>query len=415
MRGRGGAGFPTGRKWESVRNAGGPERFVVVNAAEGEPGTFKDRPLLRRNPYQVIEGLLIAAHAISADRTYIGLKASFTAEQDALVRALGEMAEDGILGDTEITVVPGPEEYLFGEETGLLEVIEGEDPLPRNVPPYLYGLFATRPQLGWSAVARDPEHDDDATGSGSNPTLVNNVETLANVPRIIADGVDAFRARGTAESPGTIVCTVSGATRRAGFGEVEMGTPLRWVLDELGGGLPDGHSIKCVLSGISNPVITAAMLDTELSYEAMQAAGTGLGSAGFMVYDDTTDAADLAYAAVKFLHVESCGQCPPCKWGTGEVQSHLRNLLRGRATDLEVEVMAGRLAQVTDASRCYLPREAQLVVASLLEAYPEEFAATPTPRPRAVAMTKIVDIVDGEATFDERQALKRPDWTYRDG
>ncbi|MGZ7032852.1 MAG: hypothetical protein ACXVIJ_12895, partial [Thermoanaerobaculia bacterium] len=192
LRGRGGAGFPTGMKWASVRSQPAARRFAVCNAAEGEPGTFKDRTLLRTNPYQVIEGLIIAAFVVGAQRAYIAVKASFEEERACVTRAIIEMQNAGICRDCEIVVVAGPDEYLYGEEKALLEVIEGNPPLPRVLPPYLHGLFATAPQLGWSVSSSPeelPEGDD-----GSNPTLVNNVETLANVPHILVKGAEWFRS-----------------------------------------------------------------------------------------------------------------------------------------------------------------------------------------------------------------------------
>jgi NADH-quinone oxidoreductase subunit F len=190
LRGRGGAGFPTGRKWASIL-AGGPEvgdRYVVANGAEGEPGTFKDRMLMRRNPYQVVEGLAIAATTVGAVGAYVAVKASFEPEIAALERAITEMTDAGLVGDVPLTLVTGPDEYLFGEEKGLLEVIEGEDPLPRLFPPYVYGLFTTSPQMGWSAGA-DLSADGPAIPS-SNPTLVNNVETLATIVAVLGRGPD---------------------------------------------------------------------------------------------------------------------------------------------------------------------------------------------------------------------------------
>ncbi len=197
LRGRGGAGFPTGRKWASIL-AGGPEvgdRYAVGNGAEGEPGTFKDRMLMRRNPYQVVEGLAISAATVDAVGVYLAVKASFEPEIEALSRALREMSEAGLVGDVPISLVTGPEEYLFGEEKALLEVIEGEDPLPRLFPPYIYGLFTAMPQMGWSAGI-DLSSDGVAVPS-SNPTLVNNVETLANVVPILGRGADWYRSMGT--------------------------------------------------------------------------------------------------------------------------------------------------------------------------------------------------------------------------
>src|SRR3954466_15663841 len=206
LRGRGGAGFPAARKWRSVRDGGAAlgDRFVVANGAEGEPGTFKDRPLLQTNPYQVIEGLSVAAFVVGAREAFVAVKASFRAEIATLERALREMADAGLLCDAPVTLVAGPEEYLFGEEKALLEVIEGNDPMPRWLPPYLHGLFATTPQEGWSGTDR-PNTDDVV---GSNPTLVNNAETFANVPLVLARGADWYRTIGTDDTPGPLLCTV---------------------------------------------------------------------------------------------------------------------------------------------------------------------------------------------------------------
>jgi NADH:ubiquinone oxidoreductase subunit F (NADH-binding) len=419
LRGRGGAGFPTGRKWASVRGDGPDDgagaRYVVANGAEGEPGTFKDRAILRANPYQVIEGLAVAALAVGAVETYIGLKASFTREIEAVEQAVTEMADAGMLGDLTVTLVAGPEEYLYGEETGLLQVIEGEAPLPRLMPPYLQGLFATTPNSGWSArtgLAAGPPTEFDA----ANPTLVNNIETLAMVTHILARGAEWHRSLGTERSPGVAVCTVVGDVVSPGVGEVELGTPLAEVIDRVGGGMAPGRSIKAVLSGVSNPVITGDRLDTPVSYEGMQAIGSGLGSCGFIVFDDTTSAVELAQVCSRFLYVESCGQCPACKLGTGEITGHLDDLVGGAARQDALDLIAARLRSVTDGNRCYLPVEEQQLVTSLIEAFPDEFVEAVEGTPvavRGLAVAKLVDVADGRAVVDERQARKQPDWTYR--
>jgi NADH-quinone oxidoreductase subunit F len=416
LRGRGGAGFPAGRKWASVR-AGGPDlgnRYVVANGAEGEPGTFKDRALMGDNPYQVLEGLAIAAYAVGAAHAFVGVKASFAEQRRALEEAQAEMQDAGALGEVPITIVPGPDEYLFGEEKALLEVIEGEDPLPRSVPPYLYGLFTTQPQIGWSGgTDRSPEGP--ATSS-SNPTLVSNVETLANVAPILLRGPDWHRGLGTDQSAGVVICTVVGDVRRAGVAEVELGTPLSEVLVRIGDGTHRGRNFKAALSGVANPVITANEIDVPLSYEGMEAAGSGLGACGFVVYDDTADMAAVAAGVSRFLYVESCGQCPACKLGTGAVTDHLVRLLEGDATENDFELIGARLTTVTDANRCFLGAQEQRVIGSLMRAFPEDFVAhleghAPV-APEPVA--KLVDLRDGHAVYDERQLRKQADWTYAD-
>ncbi len=317
LRGRGGAGFSTATKWRSIVSGGADvgERFVVANGAEGEPGTFKDRALLRHNPFLLLEGALIAARTVGARRVFVALKSSFQVEADAVASAASEIDAARWAPDIEIALVRGPDEYLFGEEKALLEVIEGEEPLPRLFPPYLYGLFTTSPQIGWSAGRSLPDDRRDA----SNPTLVNNIETLSAIPAIVANGGGWYRRFGTAESPGTMICTVSGDTVRHGVGEYELGTPLSTVIAELGGGVADGRAIKYVLSGISNPVLPGELTETPLTYEHMDAAGAGLGTGGFIVYDDRTDPAELAHAVSTFLAVESCGQCSACKLGCQHV------------------------------------------------------------------------------------------------
>ncbi len=415
LRGRGGAGFPAGRKWDSVR-AGGPEtgdRYVVANGAEGEPGTFKDRMLMRRNPYQVIEGLTIAVAAVGAVHGFVAVKASFGPELAALERALVELDDAGLLGDVPIEIVAGPDEYLFGEEKALLEVIEGEDPLPRVFPPYLYGLFTAAPQVGWSAGI--DLSSDGVEVPSANPTLVPNVETLANVVPILGRGPEWYRTLGTEASPGVVLCTVVGDTRRAGVAEIELGTPLREAIDLIGGGARPGREVKAVISGVANPVLTADQLDTPISYEGMEAAGSGLGAVGFIVYDDTADMVAVAHTLSRFLYVESCGQCPACKFGTGEVTAYLERILAGTATEHDVEVISARLDTVTDANRCFLGAQEQRVVGSILGAFPQEFVAHlqgRAPRPADEPVPKLVDIRDGVALYDERQARKQPDWTY---
>jgi NADH:ubiquinone oxidoreductase subunit F (NADH-binding) len=417
LRGRGGGGFLTGAKWAGIRAAGPGRRFVVANAAEGEPGTFKDRALLRHDPYRVLEGLAIAGWAVGAEAAFIATKASYAVEADRLARAIAEIEAAGFFADLRITLVLGPDEYLFGEEKALLEVIEGNDPLPRVLPPYEHGLFATDVQTGWQAVDA-PSGAGQGAGRGQpNPTLINNVETLAHVPRIVLEGAAWFRSMGTAESPGTTIATVVGDVQSAWVGEIELGTPLSDVLAMAGGPRP-GRSVQAVFSGVANAVISAAQLDAPVSYEGMAAIGSGIGSAGFVVYDDTACMVDVARTLSRFLYVESCGQCRSCKFGSGEITRHLDAIAAGDGTDQDIEVIGARLLSVTDQTRCYLAAEEQILVSSLLRAFPEEFALHLEGRcshePRPIVVPKLVELADGVATYDPRQARKQPDWTYVD-
>lgn len=413
LRGRGGGGFPTGRKWAGVRAGGPGRRFAVCNAAEGEPGTFKDRALIRHDPYRVVEGLAIAALAVEAESAYIATKASYEREAALLQQAIDQLTAEGLLGGLPITLVLGPDEYLFGEEKALLEVIEGNDPLPRLLPPYEHGLFATDIQTGWQAT--------DAAGSvrgEPNPTLVNNVETLSHVPGIIRNGGDWFRSMGTPESPGTTVATVVGDVRHPLVVEIELGTPLSDLIERAGGALP-GRTLRAAFSGVANAVITAAHFDVAVSYEGLQGIGSGLGSAGFVLYDDTACMVDVARTLSRFLYVESCGQCRSCKFGSGEITRTLDLIGAGEGTEHEIEVIGARLRSVTDQTRCYLAAEEQAVVSSILREFPDEFALHLEGRcssaPRPIVVPKIVDLADGVVSYDERQARKQPDWSYAEG
>ncbi len=408
LRGRGGAGFPAGVKWRSVA-AGGGRHYAVANGAEGEPATFKDRTLMRRDPYRVIEGLAIAALAVGATDAYLATKRTFVPELAAVRRAALEMGAAGMLGDLNLSIVEGPEEYLFGEEKALLEVIEGRDPLPTLLPPWQRGLFATV-QLGWEAdvSSRGPSGQ-------SNPTLVNNVETLASAAHILARGATWFRSMGTVDSPGTVIVTIVGDVARARVFEVELGTPLSVVLDQCGGPRP-GRRFVAAISGVSNPILTADQFDVPLTYEDMEACGTGLGAAGFAVFDDEADMASVARELSRFLAVESCGQCPPCKTGSMEITDRLLAIEQGAGTDDDLAVINARLRTVTDANRCYLGTEERNVVSSILRSFPEAFAAridgTAGPlRPALVPLVKEIN-ADGTVLYDERHIRKQPDWTY---
>ena len=417
IRGRGGAGFPTGRKWRSLFIGMEPNDIgaVVVNAAEGEPGTMKDRMLLRRNPYAVLEGALIAARSLGVSRIIVATKGKYTEELASVRRAIAELEHADYTLESEIMVVEGPDHYLFGEETALLEVVEGEEPLPRHLPPYLYGLFTTAPQLGWSAGS--DAIADDVYAEGSNPSLVNNVETYAHVAFVLAKGVDPYRAMGTVESPGPTIVTLSGDVRTAAVFEIELGRTLRSVIDSEGGGLLPGRTVKGVLSGVSNPALGVDALDTPITYEHLATAGGGLGSAGFIIYDDRRNMVDVAYQVMRFLSVESCGQCNPCKTGTVDLAVVFEQLVQSTiGRDAAMSTIKRRIATVADGSRCFLPTQAQRVVTSILQMFPEDVEArlNGSSGDPSLILPKLVDISNGVAEFDQAQVYKRPDWTYAD-
>jgi NADH:ubiquinone oxidoreductase subunit F (NADH-binding) len=418
LRGRGGAGFPTGRKWQAVARYASADlpATVVVNAAEGEPGSFKDRGLLRQNPYRVLEGALIAARTVGADRVVFALKSSFSRELARVSDAIAEAREAGWLeraGVDDVVAVAGPSEYLYGEETALLEVVDGRDPFPRIAPPYRHGVDEIGDTAGEGAARLElsaPEHGEEAP-----PALVNNTETMANVAGILAKGADWFREIGTDDSPGTIVCTITGSTQRHGIGEFAMGTPLGAVIDELGGGAVAGRTIVAAMSGVANALVPAQLLDTPLTYEAMRDAGSGLGAAGFIVFDDSDDLVAVAHGVARFLAVESCGQCTPCKQDGLAMAELLDRIRRSEANDIDLVALNDRVLTVGDSARCNLALQQQIVVGNLLKQFPDAVRAHLDGTRRAVepyVIAAVVDIVDGRAVIDVDHQRKQPDWTY---
>ncbi len=396
LRGRGGAGFPTGEKWRSIRSTGTGTRFAVCNGAEGEPATFKDRHLFGINPYQVLEGLAIAGYAVGAERCFVGVKETFTEEVEAVRRALGEMEAADALGGIPFEVVTGPDLYLFGEETGLEEVVEGRLPLPRFARPFMLGLFAQPPN--------------------DNPTLVNNVETLANVPRILADGPDWLRSSGTETSPGTMLFTVCGDVQREGVYELPLGTTLRELVEGSGGGAPEGRTVKALFPGASNTVIIPEQLDTPMDFDSMRQVGSGLGAGGFAVFDDSACMVRAASLYSRFLWVESCGQCPACKFGTGEVTKALDAIESGEGSDQDVELVLVRARGSTDGQKCALPTGESLLMQSVVQVFGDEFRAhlgSPCPRPRDLVFHKIAgwDPERRAFRYDAAYANRQADWT----
>jgi NADH-quinone oxidoreductase subunit F len=408
LRGRGGAGFPTGRKWRTVAGYGSPVQTtpVVVNAAEGEPGTFKDRELLRRNPYRVLEGALIAALAVGSRSVIVATKASYSREIERLHVAADEMQAAGWLDGVEVLVIEGPSSYLYGEETALLEVLEGRPPFPRVTPPYRRGIDAGDPG-GRSAAARGL-----ATGADRGaPALVDNVETLANVPGILAHGWEWYRTVGTESSPGTLVCTVTGATVRHGIAEFPLGTTLREVIETIGGGARPGRRLRGVLPGVSAALVPESSFDTPLTHDAMAALGSGLGSGGYLVVDDATDLVEVARGVSRFLAVESCGQCVPCKDDGLAIADLLGAPSRGEA--LDEAGLRRRLATVADGARCALAGQQERVVGSLLDVIASHGAVeTPVADPERFVVAPLVDISSEAAVLDAEEQAKRPDWTY---
>jgi NADH:ubiquinone oxidoreductase subunit F (NADH-binding) len=421
IRGRGGAGFPTGVKWRTVAaNASTIEATsVVINAAEGEPGSFKDRALLDRNPYRVLEGALIAAFAVGANDVIVGMKRTATRQLERVRAAIAELEGSDLAGGVSIDVVAGPPEYLLGEETALLEVIDGRDPFPRIAPPYRRGvdeIVETASELtSESGLSARVEMAGANSDTGAPPTLVDNVETLAHVAVTLAEGADWFREVGTPDSPGTVVCTVSGAVQHAGVGEFAMGTPLREIIETLGGGARPGRTIRAVLQGAAAAIITADRLDTPASWEGMQAIGSGLGAGAFMVLDDATDISAVAASVSRFLAVESCGQCTPCKQDGLLMSDALAHVAASHGTEEDVDVVRKRITTVAEGARCSLATQHQVVIGSFVAAFGADLEARVMHTARAGADLPVVpmfDLHDGVAVLDPDFARKQPDWTY---
>jgi NADH-quinone oxidoreductase subunit F len=324
------------------------------------------------------------------------VKETFSEEIEAVGRALEEMEAADALGGVPFEIVRGPDLYLFGEETGLEEVVEGRLPLPRVARPFMLGLFAAPPN--------------------ENPTLINNVETLANVPHILADGPDWLRSTGTETSPGTMVFTVCGDVLREGVFELPLGTTLRELVEGRAGGPAEGRSVKAVFPGASNTVIIPEQLDTPLDFDSMRQVGSGLGAGGFAVFDDSACMVRAAHLYSRFLWVESCGQCPACKFGTGEVTSALDSIESGRGSDQDLELILVRARGSTDGQKCALPTGESLLIQSVVQVFGDEFRGhlgTVCALPRELTFHKIVgwDAENARFRYDLAYAGRQPDWT----
>ena len=343
-------------------------------------------------------GLAVAALAVGAEGAWICIKAGAAREVERMRQAMQEMAAADVIGDVPVELVTGPDEYLFGEEKALLEVIEGNPPLPRTVPPWMEGLF------------RRPD--------SPNPTVVNNPETLANVPYILREGAEWFRSIGTEDSPGTMLLTLCGDVRYPGVYELPMGFSLRELIHGIGGGAPEGRTVKAVFPGASSTIVSPEQFDTPMSFDAMKAVGSALGSGAFVVYDDSACIVRATLAFSRFLYVESCAQCPACKHGTGQITELLERIDRGEGSEVDVDTILARSLTVTDAQRCALPTGETLIAQSAIQVFGAEFVehyGRPCPRPREIPVPKIVDVDEhGAFVYDDLYRLKQPDWTYAD-
>ena len=353
LRGRGGAGFPLGRKASLIDRKSPKPKYLVVNADESEPGAFKDREVMARVPHRLIEGCLIAAHAIESTDVFIYIRGEYLTEYEILSAAVDEAREAGILGDVRITVHRGAGAYICGEETALLESLEGKRGQPRPRPPFppIQGLYAA-------------------------PTQINNVCTIATVPAILEEGAEAFAKTGAPGSPGTAIFSVSGNVARPGNYELDLGTPMRELIYEHAGGIAGGRELKAVIPGGSSvPALTPDQIDVPLDYDSLGAIGTFFGAASLIVVDDRCCMVQLALRSTKFYMHESCGKCTPCRVGTRWMVQILEAVENGTATHADLELLDNVGDNIMGKVLCALGEFAVYPVASYLHKWRDEFEA----------------------------------------
>lgn len=361
LRGRGGAGFPTGRKWQFTKDAPGDVKYVACNADEGDPGAFMDRSVLEGDPHSVLEAMTIAAYAVGAHQGYIYVRAEYPIAVHRLQVAIGQSREYGLLGDNilgtgfkfDIDIRLGAGAFVCGEETALMTSIEGNRGEPRPRPPFpaVKGLFG-------------------------KPTLLNNVETYANIAQIILKGADWFASMGTERSKGTKVFALGGKINNTGLVEIPMGTPLRTVIEDIGGGIPHGKKFKAAQTGgPSGGCIPANLVDIPIDYESLISIGSMMGSGGLIVMDEDNCMVDIAKFFLEFTVDESCGKCTPCRIGTKRLYEMLCKVTEGKATMEDLDKMEELCHYIKDNALCGLGQSAPNPVLSTLKYFREEYEA----------------------------------------
>jgi len=361
LRGRGGAGFPTGRKWELCRNAPGGPKCLICNSDEGDPGAFMDRSIVESDPHAVLEGMLIGAYAIGASYGFVYIRAEYPLAVERLNKAIDQARDYGLLGDDvlgtgfsfDLSIAKGAGAFICGEETSLIGSLEGRLPDPRTRPPY-------------------PAQE----GFRGAPTNINNVETWANVPHIIKRGAGWFASIGTATSKGTKVFSLVGKVKNTGLVEVPMGITLRQIVFDVGGGVPNGRTFKAVQTGgPSGGCLPAALLDTPVDYESLVKAGSIMGSGGMIVMDEDTCMVELARYFLNFTQEESCGKCTPCREGTAHMKTILENITLGRGREGDIELLMKLAQLIKDTSLCGLGQTAPNPVLTTIRYFADEYHA----------------------------------------
>ena len=361
LRGRGGAGFSTGLKWEFCRKAQGEVKYALCNADEGDPGAFMDRSVLEGDPHSLIEAMAIAGYAIGAKQGYVYVRAEYPLAVDRLGKALGHARERGLLGEDilgtgfgfDVSISRGAGAFVCGEETALMASIEGRRGMPRPRPPF-------------------PAQ----SGIWGQPTCINNVETLANIPPIILKGGAWYAGIGTEKSKGTKVFALAGKVNNTGLVEVPMGIPLRKVVFDIGGGIPDGLAFKAVQTGgPSGGCIPAAFLDQPVDYESLAAVGSIMGSGGMIVADERTCVVDFSRFFLEFIQDESCGKCVPCRIGTKRMLEILEDICAGRGREEDLATLQELASSIKDTALCGLGQTAPNPVLTTMKYFPEEYRA----------------------------------------
>jgi len=363
LRGRGGAGFPAGLKWETTRKAASPDgtKYVVCNGDEGDPGAYMNRSVLEGNPHSVLEGMIIGAFAIGAKEGYFYVRAEYPLAVKNILRASDRAREMGLLGsnilgsgfDFDVTVVKGAGAFVCGEETALIASIEGRRGMPRPRPPF--------PSV---------------SGIWGKPTNINNVETWANVPLILNNGVDWFRKMGTQTSKGTKVFSLVGKINNTGLVEVPMGTTLQTIVYDIGGGIPGGKKLKAVqCGGPSGGCISEQNIDVPVDYEGLKQYGAMMGSGGMVVMDEDTCMVDIAHYFLGFTQFESCGKCPPCRVGTRKMRGMLAKIIEGKGEEGDIEKLEKLAITIQKGSLCGLGQTVPNPVLTTLRYFRDEYTA----------------------------------------
>ncbi len=360
LKGRGGAGFPTGLKWEMTRNSKSDKKYVICNADEGEPGTFKDRMILEGDPHSLIESMVIAGFSVGADTGYVYIRGEYQDSIKRMQKAIEDAEKLGFLGENilgsgfsfKLTIRPGAGAYVVGDETALMESLEGKAGRPRLKPPYptVKGLFG-------------------------KPTLINNVETLANVPWILLNGAEKFKSYGTEESTGTKVFSLVGNVAHRGVVELPMGTNLKEIIYNFGGGVAFGKKLKAVQTGgTAGTFLKSDELDVPMAYESIKN-GVSLGSGAVLVIDEDNCMVDVAKSVAKFYMHESCGKCTPCREGTRMIYEIISNISKGKGKEGDVEKIEEMAKEIADTAFCGLGQSITLPILSLVQKFKDEFEA----------------------------------------